>query len=659
MTPDDPSGINMPSSAPPDPCDPANIAQPVTPKGKPPQPRGRPAVLRRKAIVTASGLRNTTKNRGRITKALSPESKEDALLTALGRSPGIHFEACVKIQDKEGNLIQPKENYLQRLMGKLLTKAYATGRPFRAMVLKPRQKGSSTWTTHSLYHRSKFARVRAAIVGGSHQQSANLMKILGTYAATDELTEVLGGPVEVLADVAKFKNGSTVDRLTARNPEVGRSGTYQVLICTEVARWAEEGVANAKQVLSGLLKCVAWKPGTVIWLESTAAGASGDFYERWQDAIEPEEWLAGREGYVRIFAPWWAFEDCRRDPESEKGQKHYVPPDKARELALRWNLDDEQVAWMQWAVREECRGDFDLFCQDYPFDAESAFLSSGRRRFNGGGLRLIRERATHAAIEHGVLERQKDGQAIWRRCAPEESMVRRWEQPMEGKKYLVTVDPATGASQTSGKDPDRHGVFVLRAGYFDSVSGWVKPATAAALPPVEWDIDVLGNEILKLSEYYAGGPPGCLIVPEVNMDRGLIEFLKQAGATIYQREMFNRREFKRTQALGFQTNVETRGMVIERLATAIREWDKDGDGIEVLDLDACDELEHFVVKPNGKAEADDGWHDDRVLALAIGLACIDGATMYSRPMRHRSLPPDLRKHMTEAGSQAPGYATFA
>jgi hypothetical protein len=116
---------------------------------------------------------------------------------------------------------------------------------------------------------------------------------------------------------ARFNNGSTIERITLANPNAGRSGTYQSLIITEVAYLAEEGVANATNVLNGLLKCVPYEADTVIIQESTAKGAQGDFFETWEAGISFDDLKAGKNGYVQVFAAWFEFDDSRMDPESE------------------------------------------------------------------------------------------------------------------------------------------------------------------------------------------------------------------------------------------------------------------------------------------------------------------------------------------------------
>lgn len=559
------------------------------------------------------------------------------------------MSSYMKIKTKAGDVVGPKVNEFQREVSEIIEYCHDEGRPCRIIILKPRQKGSSTVSVAAGHVRLKAkGKTSGLIAGGAHFQGSNLFGILSTYAETDEMNE---GMCVVKDKSADYSNGSSMTRITLANSNAGRSGTYQFMVVTEVAYLAEEGVANAKEVLNGLLKCVGYEKDTVIILESTAKGASGDYYDRYQKSISFEDFKAGKNGYIRVFYPWFAFEDSRLDPESEgiRGwsdltelELHYVD---------KYSLDLHQVAWWRWAQREECDGDWDRFCQDYPWDEETAFLKSGRQRFNADGLKYQEELLKRLTRQHGVIETDHVGRVMFRPTSEEEARVVLTEKPKVGCRYLLAVDPMTGASQTGGDDPDSHGFGVLRAGYIDpSSKQWVEPALVCRVILYKdgdsrfgcwWDIDVLEEEIYRMAKYYGN----CLIVPEMNMDRGLVELLKlRPDAHIYERELFNKREGTTTKALGWMTDVRTRGMVIEALARGIREAGKGkpGEGVELRCPWLLKECRNFVVKANGRAEAAQGHHDDQVLFTAIGLTVIDHATPYFIEERNEWLPPDLR-----------------
>jgi hypothetical protein len=577
----------------------------------------------------------------------------------------VWFEMYGAIKPKAGAILKAPDlraNYLQRKESEVIAYCLVHDIPCRLLKLKPRQKGSSTFSVASVYHRLSNFHSNACIMGGSHKQGANLFKMLRLYAEHDTFNP--RNPCKVLEGKAKWANGSECVQETAANPEAGRSGTYEVLLATEVARWAEEGVSNAADVLAGILKCVPYKAKTLVELETTANGASGDFYERWQKAITFEELQAGRRGFVKLFAPWFVFEDSVMDPKAEGIASEEDLSEKERELAAQWKLSLEQVAWMRWAIREECKSDFDVFCEDYPFDEESAFRSSGRRRFNANILKRMQDAARLYPPEFGVLEPQERDKFNWRRTAPEEARLLKWEPPKAGCRYLLSVDVMTGATQAGGKDPDNHAVGVWRAGMFVNGMGYVRPRLVARLisdwPTWErdrkyvltWDIDVLEEQVWRLAVYYGN----CLIVPEINMDRGLVELLRLRNAHIYEREQFNRREQLTKKALGWLTTAATREMAIEFLARGVREFGQENAGVDIHCPISIYEMQHFVIKENGRSEAMSPAHDDTVLQNAIALATMDGATTYSEPRIDRPLPPDLLKLERESGGGRTGLA---
>jgi hypothetical protein len=259
----------------------------------------------------------------------------------------------------------------------------------------------------------------------------------------------------------------------------------------------------------------------------------------------------------------------------------------------------------------------------------------------------------HNQPEFGVLEMSSDGRPAWRSCPEEEGRWLRFEKPIPGCSYIFPVDVMTGASQVGGKDPDSHAPIIWRKGYFQKAKGWIPSRIVARMYGdwdewiknkkyrLWWDIDILEEQVWRGSSYYGG----CTIAPELNMDRGLIELLKLRGANIYQREIFNRREYTEDKALGWMTTTKTREMAIENLAKGIREHGRSYDGVDIHCPFTLQELESFIVRENGRSEAAGGMHDDNVLSAAIGLTLMDHATTYQVEERPRILPSDLQDYM--------------
>jgi hypothetical protein len=488
-----------------------------------------------------------------------------------------------------------------------------------------------------------------------------------TYHANDHFNWGNAGSVNEKG--AEFSNGSRIKKETAKDVQAGIGDTYQLCHATEAARWQRYGVSNAEDVMVNILKAVPLLPRTYIFLESTAESASGDFYNRWLNAIDLHDFLEGRAvvragDYVRVFAAWFQFDDSALRLTDEEKVEIQRTLDAEEEYSGEQQLIDEfgrndngvmrlgttvenfdvweQLAWRRYSIREECKRDKDVFERDYPSSWQSAFQKSGRARFNATGLSVIRKELPKRQPKYGVLEETKNGRIVFRPTEKGESKVIIYDLPKQGNSYILPVDPMTGAEQVGGKDPDWHAAFVLSKGMLDGNGIWKKPATAAKLVKNRWAIDVIEAEIWRLAKFY-GGANGCKIAIEMEMDRGLTELLKLRGADLYQREIFNQREQKTTKALGWMTTAQTREMIIEKLAKAVREWDTIGDGIDIWDVQALEEMENFITKESGRSEAAEGYHDDTVLCIAIGLQLIEHATAYVPDYLFREVPRDLRE----------------
>ena len=552
------------------------------------------------------------------------------------------------IANPAGDLERPICNEFQREVSDIIEWCHEHGRPARIIILKPRRRGSSTVSVAAGYRRLQARRSTGCIAGGAHFQGKKLFKMLEIYANNDSIDPKT---CTVLADTAKFKNGSEMDRITLANPQAGRAGGYQFLVITEMAFLSEEGVADAASVVSGLIKTVQFVPDTIIILESTANGASGDYYERWCKAITFDEFKRGKNGFVAVFYPWFSFADLRLDnPASEGITDEKDLTSEERHLAGNWGLDLHQIAWMRMTIRDECNDDFEKFQEDYPFDAESAFRKSGRGRFDQAGLKFQEQQAKISHPEYGILEyNEKADRVSWRATSEDEATMVRFESPRVGCRYIQPTDPATGDSQTSGTNPDSNSAGVLRAGYVDGNGRWHEPALVMRTICYRdstrfgnwWDTHILEEQIWRMQRYYGS----CKTVVEVNKDRGLIELQKARGdVDIYAREVFNKRTTETTEQLGWETNERSRERIISTLAHAIRQGGKGkmGEGIELRCPWLVEQCKNFVVKANGRSEAAKGKHDDDVLMIAMGLYLIDHATPYFEEVREAWIPPDLR-----------------
>lgn len=594
----------------------------------------------------------------------------DLLNAAIRGNCSAWMETYGKIwaKDRSKGLVTPRLNTLQRRIQKTVDRFDDLGLPVRILGLKPRARGSTTYFTALGYTQMRRSSTSAVFIGGQSDQTVGLWNMMKTYKANDKFPH-WGNDGEINEKGATFSNGSRAKKETAKDIQAGIGDTYGLCHATEAARWAQYGVANAAAVMANILKAIPLLAGTSVFLESTAENAGGDFYERWTNATDGEDFLTGRKdinfgSYARVFAAWFEFEestltltskqkeDIERTLDAEEeyhGERELIEmysvtsPDGVVRLGDSVVDHDvwEQLAWRRYSIREECGRDPAIFDRDYPSSWNVAFQKSGRMRFNATGMSVLRKRLVGQVAIPGIIEEAKNRRVNFRQTDKNESQVTIFEKPTAGMRYILTVDNMTGASQAAGLDPDYHGVFVMRAGFYDPLGKWRRPCTAGRIIPCRWETDTLEEVVWKLARFY-GGPSGCIIAPEANMDRGIIELLKLRGANIYVRQHFNQREQRLTNALGYQTNVKTREALITTLASAIREWDTPGHGVDIWCPHAIEQCENFVLKDTGRSEAGQGYHDDDVIAISLGLELMEHATIYYPPQSIHGIPPELR-----------------
>lgn len=597
------------------------------------------------------------------------------------RKPGAWFETEGHIIDKAGAERgsrsvdgQPLQaNWLQKRIFEIAQWCLDNGQPCRLLVYKPRQKGCSTGTMALAYWWSRRQRSNCLLMGGQYSQVENLWGIFSHYAQRDSF-QWGNDIVRLNADNAEFSNGSEWQWETARDAEAGRSGTYQVAVLTEVARWAEQGVANASKVLNGVQNCVPKLPGTLVIMETTVKGGFGEFFFKWQGdkdknvpgAVSFEDFKRGKRGngWIKVFAPWFVFDDstvaCRDQQEAAEIMEGIgAISDEERQaeqvMVRRWGLKAEQIKYWRDVLINECQRDPDNRDREYPPTPEAGFKSTLPGRFNRIGLRMLRERAERerdrllrVILENPSGDRQNYVPRVVQQDA--EAMYYIWEPPKAGYRYLISVDLASGEEITDGGERDCQAALVIRQGFLSAQTGqWVKPKVVATIKPdCRVDQLVLADMVWRLARHYGG----CLIAPEVNHDKGFIRQLREWGAMIYERERAatEKENQKPTKKYGFLTTGTDgemqRGWCIEKLAAALREWDVPGSGIDCPALHVVTELENFIRKESGREEAAPGKHDDWVVALFIGLACLDGATLY-RLAAVRAAEPEYKVRQRE------------
>jgi len=275
-----------------------------------------------------------------------------------------------------------------------------------------------------------------------------------------------------------------------------------------------------------------------------------------------EEWQkAGETGIVRHFFPWWMERRYRAAAVDEASLT-----EEEQELRTCYKLDLGQIGYRR-EIRANFRG---MARQEYAEDEESCFLASGSSVFE---LDAIEERMRTAPEPQ---ERRMNGE------------LEVWLPPVKGKEYLVAVDPAGGGSEG---DYSAAQVLDLETGL-----------QCAEFAGHEGGLE-LAKLVTKLAAEYNDA---WLVVERNNHGCGVLAYVETSCKC--------KRVYRQGGQPGWLTTSVSRPAVLGRLGAGLVERPECFQSRRLLG-----ECRSFVRLANGGTGARAGTHDDRVMAMAIGL----------------------------------------
>jgi hypothetical protein len=297
----------------------------------------------------------------------------DKALLELARLQGdflYYAPRCLKIKAKDKRIVPLVLNRAQLYVHEQLEEQRQRTGKVRALVLKARQQGFSTYIGGRYYHKTSMNHGTNTYIL-THEQGAtdNLFAMVGRYHDHSPLKPETGKANAKELYFPKLDGGYAVG--TAGSKAVGRSKTVFLFHGSECAFWP-----NASDHFAGVVQAIPDLPGTEIILESTANGIGGEFHERWQQAE------AGIGDYIAIFVPWFWSDEYRR-PVPEKFQLSHErgadgEPSEVEYMEM-YDLDLSQMAWRRYKIDE--LKDPQLFMQEYPASAAEAFQTTGHDSF--------------------------------------------------------------------------------------------------------------------------------------------------------------------------------------------------------------------------------------------------------------------------------------
>ena len=531
------------------------------------------------------------------------------------------------IKDKNAQIVKFEPNIAQRALIDRVLYLLETGQPIRIMVLKARQMGLSTAIEALIYwYTTTHRNTTSAIIAHEDAASRNLYNMFKRYYDNSNLLFKPNRKYDTRSDLTfglQDKDGnevglnSVIKTATAKNTGAGRSDTIQLVHGSEVAFWE-----NGEELVGSLMQTVPLRKNTMIFLESTANGRGNFFARLWNKSVK------GDSNFEVFFFPWWIQDEYELDGDEideftpdEKdlieimregiqiGNEHYKVPEDKIQAKIRFRRYKER----EFVASPE------LLLQEYPATPHEAFIASGSTVFNIKALshmeKLVRDVPTYTIHDNDSREPYV--------VEDKHAKLKIWDMPEAGEEYVIGADAAEG----------------LEGGDF-SVADVIRVKdmkTVARFRSQLIDPDQFAHVLDKLGRFYNWA----LIGPEVN-NHGLavIQRLRDLFySNLYKREGGLDEVFETpTSKFGWKTTTITKPLAIDYLAEAIREG-----LVKDEDIVFIEEAFSYVRDEKGRTNAEEGTHDDTIMAKAIALQLWDWSANNKKDLKVLK-PTGKKKH---------------
>lgn len=487
------------------------------------------------------------------------------------------MESLFRIPNKEGEEVDFKLNEAQRTLDSSLTG--------RDLVPKARQEGVSTYVIGRFLAKCLRNRnTRAVIISHDRDSTERL------FSRARFMLENMKGPKPLMRQdsahqLSFSKTNSQFFIGTAGSRKFGRGDTITALHCSEYAFWPDP-----KTLMTGLLQAVPYS-GEII-IESTGNGFN-DYYQRCQRAEK------GQSLWVNHFLPWHTFKEYTLEltPAEEAYLREDLKEDwEEPELVERFNLTMGQIAWRRMKLDEL---DYDLtkFKQEYPMTLDECFQMSSESIFT-----VVNYQPTERWIK---IDRN-----FWALEG----------HPRPDLTYTLGGDVAAGL----GGDRDASVVEVFCVDTGDQVAEYI----SNRVNPI-----VFAYKLAEIGKVYN---TAYAVVEQNNHGILTLEHLQD----VYPAERLHKDkrtkttdEEQRLFKLGHKTNVRNKPLMIGNFRNLVaREW-------KIHSAILKSEMSTFIEDENGKLGAQEGCHDDTVIAGSCAATGVNKAAMLSPKLN----PPVLKR----------------
>lgn len=517
-----------------------------------------------------------------------------------------YIENYLKIRNKKSQIVPFLLNEPQQKYYNIIKKLYQEGKPIRIIILKARQMGFSTETEAILFKKTATKHnVSSGIIAHKEDSTTNLFEMSKLFY--ENLPEPMK-PARKKSNAKElvFNNrdntglNSRIKCMTAGGKGIGRSDTFINLHLSELAFW--EG--DKKKTLIGLLQAVPNTPDSMVIIESTANGYEY-FKELWDKAV------AGENEFYPLFVGWNELK------EYQMPYTGFTLTEDEKYLQKTYNVTLEQLTWRRWCINNNCGGDVDVFKQEYPICPEEAFLSTGRCYFNKELIvKRIESIRQKEPILRGSFICNYDGLKITNIKLRTDKLgeIKIFKKPEPSRPYVLGGD-------TAGEGSDFFTALVI-----DNITGEHVATLKMQCEELEYV-----KQVYCLGKYYNNALIGLENNYSTYPTNKLAE-LKYPKLYVREKEDISVEQYE--QKYGFKTTTITRPLILAMLQEIVAEEIEKINDIEILQ-----EMLTFIKNKVGRPEAEQGYHDDLVMGLAI--------TYYIRTQQSTKLKETVPKEHTD------------
>jgi hypothetical protein len=489
------------------------------------------------------------------------------------------IEQMLWIVDKERKKVPFKLNYLQQ--------TYEANKTLNDLILKPRKEGFSSYIEADFLHDCIFVPNTNAITM-AHTWDDTVVHMDRVKYFLEHMGPAEG--VKFKVEIDKENQRELYFPKTNSRYWIGTAGSRAFGRGRDVTRLhlSEAAFYPSEDVIEGVLQACVDSARKAI--ETTANGIGGLFHRIWTEASAP--------GYMGPwkchFYAWW------ENPKNVADKPIAPILQEHKDIQRAYSLTDKQIYW--YVNKEAGMLDKSLMPQEYPSSAREAFLTSGKCIFDRQGL-VLQERKIVEPLWRGYLRDMRD---YIQPMDDEQGNLLIYETPKDGEEYVCGADTSEGVA---GGDYSSAHVVNKRSWKVCAVwHGMIDPLA-------------FGDVLYLLGLYFNTAE----MAPEINnMGIATVKRLQERGYTfLYQHEKGK---------VGWRTDMRTRANAISTLQEVIR----DGSG-ELRDRGTLDEFYNFIRHDDGKIEAREGCHDDRVMSAGIAYQICRVNPFYEVSPRYQSL----------------------